>query len=1203
LILGFFLLYCRRFINKKMEAFTMKNLLSKLLSVVFFTAIMLLCYSLSAQCDKFVKTYQSPYEQKILSSVLTSDGHIVMTGYSVDASNKKNLLIMKTDINGNLIITKAIEKVNDMIGYSVIETHDGNYAVAGEIHYQEDKSGLLILKFDTNIDTTLWIRELYLDDQAILDFSLLGNCLIEDRSDNNKLVITGMLKRSPKAEILLAKYSSFGSFLEANTLFNPIYGAWGYSIVKAGNSFIVGGVLKNLQDDEFPLIVKTTESFFSPSAYTIDPVPTVNAKVFSLVPVSSNAVIVSGSVNNFCIACCYNVNTNSVSWIRKYSANTSGHSIFKTSDNNVVITGISAGRVLISKLNASNGNQIFGRSYGSNGYEIGHSVLEDVNQNLHIHGYSNSWSSLAYDPFSIKCNSNGQTCLPSGLVSAPEEWFTGPPNERTLFSLPASQLVDNEVWYDALIDLEFDLHAVCSNCTPTAIIDSIIPNPGLVNETISFYGHGEDLDGEITGFEWSYQYIPESGVVLPPQVFCTYQNCDTSFAEPGNYRIGFRVKDNDENWSEVVNQMLMIVDDCPCNYTGRCNENVHLSWASGPFTTEYTTRIAGGAGKNPDSVITFLMETEVLGIGNSNYRIVTYHPLTCDTISTLLLASLQPGYLGNGLAFDQRDNSYWVSYYKQEAIPTTSKIINFNGNGEIVAEFSVSGNITGIAIDPDNNHLWALAKGAPDMFFEFDINNGNPALLQSFAVPWKYPHDNSAAGLDYLSVDNLQILAAINTFTGAVEYFEDMNPQGADGVKWLYDCLLQSSNEPQYHGIAILNDGFRVFVPSKTANAIFPMDTYNPFTVNIMKEGFSFISSNLESCIPDFDQRMENVLDNLCFARNTDGNQLLKFGGNWINQIGEWNVVEGYLVKMCIPDQLVLFGAPVGPFTEIPLSTGFNIAGYLHSFSMDALMALENILDNMHFCRNSEGKSIIKFGGVWINLIGTFKPGEGYLIKMNEPDTLIYPEPVETVSGFAKVSPQYFKVSGGNPADPVWTIFIDPTGLESGDEIAIFSGETLSGAGVIVSEKTIENSIPVFSNLIKAEQETRIVIWKKNLNKEILPANIIFNDPYSDAHNQFKFPDEDGKYSIIGFETLLGENTARDSQRLTIYPNPTTGLFTIEGVQEKAMVKVFNTFGVSVFESELSLPAQVDLSNRPKGIYFIRMETETDFYFKKIVLN
>lgn len=145
-----------------------------------------------------------------------------------------------------------------------------------------------------------------------------------------------------------------------------------------------------------------------------------------------------------------------------------------------------------------------------------------------------------------------------------------------------------------------------------------------------------------------------------------------------------------------------------------------------------------------------------------------------------------------------------------------------------------------------------------------------------------------------------------------------------------------------------------------------------------LSAGFQYISSNV---IPDnlnFQAVMTPVLGNLAFARNSTGAQLLKFGPNWVNQIGNWNIKEGYQVRMNAPDVLTICGEQVDPQLPIDLPAGFRFISFLPSAPVNALTALNSILGQLQFARNSSGAQLIKFGPNWINQIGNMNPGEGY---------------------------------------------------------------------------------------------------------------------------------------------------------------------------------------------------------------------------------
>ncbi|MBE0637280.1 MAG: T9SS type A sorting domain-containing protein [Bacteroidales bacterium] len=75
------------------------------------------------------------------------------------------------------------------------------------------------------------------------------------------------------------------------------------------------------------------------------------------------------------------------------------------------------------------------------------------------------------------------------------------------------------------------------------------------------------------------------------------------------------------------------------------------------------------------------------------------------------------------------------------------------------------------------------------------------------------------------------------------------------------------------------------------------------------------------------------------------------------------------------------------------------------------------------------------------------------------------------------------------------------------------------------------------------------------------------------------------------------------SFNLYIYPNPSTGIFNIEGMDAKAKVSIFNAFGTEVSSQNLLLPDRVDLTGQPNGVYLIKIQTNDKTWFEKVIKN
>jgi len=204
--------------------------------------------------------------------------------------------------------------------------------------------------------------------------------------------------------------------------------------------------------------------------------------------------------------------------------------------------------------------------------------------------------------------------------------------------------------------------------------------------------------------------------------------------------------------------------------------------------------------------------------------------------------------------------------------------------------------------------------------------------------------------------------------------------------------------------------------------------------------------------------------------------------------------------------------------------------------------------------------------------------------------------------------PVHFIFKGGNPAEAVYTFFIK--GMEIGDEIGIYDEAKLVGSGVINSDNIFENSVPVFGNLYKVGNIPIIKVWDKSENIQYVLNNYTFSNPYGDAWTENVFPAEDGEYSLLHFSTTVISDENKIDQYISIYPNPSDGIFniSIEGVNGKVQIKVFDVHGNNyrIFEIEGTrniITEKLDLKELPAGVYFISFSGKDFNQVKKIVIQ
>jgi hypothetical protein len=369
-------------------------------------------------------------------------------------------------------------------------------------------------------------------------------------------------------------------------------------------------------------------------------------------------------------------------------------------------------------------------------------------------------------------------------------------------------------------------------------------------------------------------------------------------------------------------------------------------------------------------------------------------------------------------------------------------------------------------------------------------------------------------------------------------------------------------------------------------------------------EGYQFASSNIDPAEPDMLLVLSELLnENLSFARNSAGATLQKIGPNWVNGIGDWIVSEGYLVKMFATDSFSINGFFVDPATPIPVEQGFQFVSYFPENPMDALFAFETIMDdNLDYIRNSNGQTLRKIGPIWVNGIGDCQSGEGYLVKMFSSDEIIYPVS-EKSSSKTIVVPTHFIFKNGNPADPVYTIYV--SGLNIGDEVAAYDGDKMIGSVKINSQNDFENELPVFSTLTNGQgyKEGNPIILKVWSENNIVTADFTMESIY-DSYVSDVYPSEDGKYSIVNITKGTIENI---EETLFVYPNPSKGIFniSIEGVMGTIQIKVLDLRGkeYSNFELNGTTSTQLDLTDLSAGVYFISFSGKDFSQVKKIVIK
>lgn len=94
-----------------------------------------------------------------------------------------------------------------------------------------------------------------------------------------------------------------------------------------------------------------------------------------------------------------------------------------------------------------------------------------------------------------------------------------------------------------------------------------------------------------------------------------------------------------------------------------------------------------------------------------------------------------------------------------------------------------------------------------------------------------------------------------------------------------------------------------------------------------------------------------------------------------------------------------------------------------------------------------------------------------------------------------------------------------------------------------------------------------------------------------------------GMYCYNG-PCTTGLNEINNESNISIYPNPSAGIFIIESPKHISSIEISNFIGEKIYSSFLcSNKLEIDLSQKPQGIYFIKANSGLGIVIKKIIIQ
>jgi hypothetical protein len=243
-----------------------------------------------------------------------------------------------------------------------------------------------------------------------------------------------------------------------------------------------------------------------------------------------------------------------------------------------------------------------------------------------------------------------------------------------------------------------------------------------------------------------------------------------------------------------------------------------------------------------------------------------------------------------------------------------------------------------------------------------------------------------------------------------------------------------------------------------------------------------------------------------------------------------------------------------------------------------------------------------------INTLGYVHPGKAYYVYCTGETSVTFPfyfkEGVEQIKAEEPiVSP--FEVVNPTPATHI-VAFADMKTMpfSKGDIIAAFTSSGLCAGQVQVGNEN--PGLVMFGDDTYSEPQDGLITGEKITyrlhrtgNERLFNLEFTYDTKYQ-AGDYFQ-PEgisvvKEVKIGATGIETTQAD-------AVNIFPNPTTGILNITGIEGSYEVEIYNVVQEIILTKPLFGHAQIDLSELSKGVYLVKVVVGDSVVFRKVTLN
>ena len=381
--------------------------------------------------------------------------------------------------------------------------------------------------------------------------------------------------------------------------------------------------------------------------------------------------------------------------------------------------------------------------------------------------------------------------------------------------------------------------------------------------------------------------------------------------------------------------------------------------------------------------------------------------------------------------------------------------------------------------------------------------------------------------------------------------------------------------------------------------------------------GWNMVSLNVAPVVDSIEVIMRPLVDEDLLMLMKDGNGRFYNPEFNFNGIPGWNAAEGYQVKVSQACNLVAEGEVIPWDMAIPLHEGWQMVAYYPRQSVDAVVALSEIANNLFIAKDNLGNFYLpEFN---FNNIGDLREGQGYQLKLNANTDLVY-----SLGDAARVGADV-----NNRVDPhrqAWVRELPPTGVSY--SLLVITDGCANG---IHLEAFTPGGIPAGRGIVGSDGRAGIALWGDDPTTEpvegfitgdipkIAVETTLFNQYQENHHIAYSEPaynwlDGDAigwitdGWGVIQLESLTAPQEFALSR---IYPNPFNGNLNIEYTLDRAdniNLSVYDVTGrevqslVGEYHDAGSHRITWNAESYASGVYLVRLSNKQQFRTAKALL-